>query len=108
MITGDCPVLDGYIDVEDGTVKVWCPACCRWHTHGYDIAPGGGDPEPGTDIGHRAAHCPSGPYRENGGYRIPHRRPRRERAQHLAGGRRRDRLGCPGRRAAPESPGPRR
>ena len=54
------PVLDGWI--EGSTVKVWCPECSRWHTHGYD---------PSFEEGeHRAAHCPRGRYREDGGYQI--------------------------------------
>lgn len=54
------PVLDGWIDGNQ--VTVWCRNCRRWHTHGYD---------PGIEEdGHRAAHCPAGPYGENGGYRV--------------------------------------
>jgi len=60
----------GYIDGDQ--VKVWCPSCCLWHGHSYDLAPGGEDPEPGTVIGHRAAHCntSASPYRNDGGYWI--------------------------------------
>ncbi len=41
---------------------VWCDRCRTWHTHGYDPA--------AEEDGHRAAHCPSGWYREDGGYQI--------------------------------------
>lgn len=41
-------------------VKAWCPHCVAWHLHGR------GCPNAKGDLGHRAAHCESGPFRDAG------------------------------------------
>ena len=64
LARNQCPVLKGYI-VDKGTrfesIRVWCPPCHRWHTHGPPDNPRGE---------HRSAHCGADSPFMDGGYLI--------------------------------------
>jgi hypothetical protein len=57
------PILRGHLDSSGRTIRVFCPYCDTFHTHGW---PEGTSPRA---IEHRNAHChTANPYRESGYY----------------------------------------
>lgn len=50
------PVLLGFVDAKTDTIRVWCPFCQAFHTHG---APEAYPDEPGSErvMGFRVPHC---------------------------------------------------
>ena len=49
-ISGDNPILLGYVDPDNPILRVWCDRCEKWHLHGA------GPAKFGTRT-HRIAHC---------------------------------------------------
>ncbi len=41
-------------------VRVWCPHCAKYHFHGR------GSPNATGNLGHRSAHCQTGPFKVSG------------------------------------------
>ena len=49
-------------------IKVYCPYCDLWHTHGWD------DTIRAGKVSHRGAHCNEGPFKNGGYYIAPFRK----------------------------------
>jgi hypothetical protein len=56
------PILKGFIDINDGTVRAYCPYCETWHVHGLD------KDMTKKNGSHRAPHCIDGSPFRDGGY----------------------------------------
>ena len=46
------PTLKGFVSRDGKIIRIWCPYCLRWHSHGW--GPDDAARRKGT---HRVAHC---------------------------------------------------
>jgi len=46
------PTLRGFVSRDGKIIRIWCPFCNRWHSHGW-----GADDAAHRNGTHRVAHC---------------------------------------------------